>query len=351
MSLLLREAEIRSAEAEEPVQTVYIGGGTPSLIPPSLLYKLVKGLQQILPLEDVIEFTTEANPGTLTDRWLETALESGINRISFGMQSSCDQILSLLGRIHRCSDVWKSMYMARNAGFNNINLDLMFGIPSQTSENWTDTLNTAIQMNPEHISSYGLIPEEGTPLFEALQNKKYTLPEPDDEREMYETCKKKLTENGFLQYEISNFAKKGYECKHNIGYWRQIPYIGLGVSAASMIRLHINDKGMQYTRKKNPDSFEDYEYAIDHLELNRNEEMITNRESRFETMMLGLRMIDGVSKTEFLKKHGLTIEHCYGKKLTELRSNGLIIEQEGCWKLTSRGFDVQNSVLVELMDE
>lgn len=330
---------------------MYIGGGTPSLLPPPLLTKLVNGLRRILPLGGIHEFTTEANPGTVTDRWLDTALAAGINRISFGMQSSSDQILSLLGRIHRCDDVWQSIAMARKAGFQNINIDLMFGIPSQTPETWTDTLNTAIRMNPEHISAYGLIPEEGTPLFQSLQKNEYMLPDPDVERKMYETAKNMLKENGFLQYEISNFAKKGYECKHNIGYWKQIPYIGLGVSAASMVRLRKSDKGMQYTRKKNRDSLEAYEHSLDHPDSGTNGELVTYAESRFETMMLGLRMTDGISRMEFLQKHGLTIEQCYGAKLAELRGNGLMTEQDGRWKMTSRGFDIQNSVLVELMDD
>ena len=242
--LLLKEAESRHGEITEPVTTVYIGGGTPSRLKPSFFRTLTEGLRRICGLEDVIEFTSEANPGTVNREWLDAAAEAGVNRLSFGMQAYQASLLTLLGRIHRFHDVKESVSMAREAGFTNISLDLMFGIPTQTREQWAETLEAALSLQPRHISAYGLIPEEGTPLFRDLENGTLSLPDPEEERDMYDDAIRLLSENGFCQYEISNFAVPGYECMHNIGYWTQVPYIGLGLSAASMTGVYNGPDGM-----------------------------------------------------------------------------------------------------------
>ena len=348
--LLLKEAKSRREEMPEPVRTVYIGGGTPSLLSPVLIRELAEGLRNIYGFDKVDEFTVEANPGTVTQAWLETAVKAGVNRVSFGMQAFQEELLILMGRIHRFEDVRKSVYLARSSGINNVSIDLMFGIPGQTEEDWTETLEAALSLHPEHISAYGLIPEEGTPIFDDLEKGHIHLPDPDVERKMYSETVRILRMNGLLQYEISNFARQGYECRHNIGYWTQVPYIGLGVSAASMIGVHQGPEGMTCVRRNNPDSAESYKRMILEDSSTYTFERIGVNESRFETMMLGLRMNEGVSEEAFFRMHGIPVEACFGGRLHDLERKGLLVHEEGRWKMTERGFDIQNSVLVELMD-
>ena len=213
-----------------------------------------------------------------------------INRISFGMQSSQRHLLSTLGRIHQKEEVAASVQLARDSGISNISLDLIFGIPGQTVSEWIDTLEYALSLEPRHISAYGLIPEEGTPLYRDLQSGLLQLPAPETEREMYDKAIHLLYAHGFTRYEISNFALRGYECIHNLGYWTQIPYIGLGVSAASMTGLKYLSDGMTYHRKTNPDSLEDYFDMVDIGRADVPVEVVSTEEARFETIMLGLRL-------------------------------------------------------------
>ena len=348
--MLLQEAQIRKNKVSEDISTVYIGGGTPSLLSSGQLRKLITGLDSVFDLTRVCEFTIEANPGTVTNDWLDTAVSLGVNRISFGMQAFQASLLQQLGRIHTFNDVEKSVFHARESGIENISLDLIFGIPDQTLTDWNETTDAALSLAPSHLSAYGLIPEEGTPLYSDLINDRLELPDPETEREMYDAFIKKTGLSGFSQYEISNFAKDGKECLHNIGYWTQIPYLGLGVSAASMTDVRYNSYGMSYIRSVNPNTLAAYKKAIC-TGFRAEQEQVVPQESRFETMMLGLRMNRGVSDTEFLTKHHLTIQQCFGKKLSALEQNSLIIHETGFWKLTPRGFDIQNSVLVELMDD
>ena len=352
IDLLTQEAHLRKDEVSEAIDTVYIGGGTPSLLPPAILSKLIGNLQSVYDLSNAVEITVEANPGTVTNEWLKTAAASGINRISFGMQAFQNRLLKLLGRIHLFEDVVESVSMAREAGINNISLDLIFGIPTQTEEEWEKTISETLILKPEHISAYGLIPEEGTPIKRDLDNGILELPDPEEEREMYNTLIRLLSEYGYHQYEISNFSLPGYECRHNIGYWTLVPYIGLGVSAASLTDIKYSPEGMSYIRRLCPETLKDYEKMINGNTISLlTQEKISPAESRFETMMLGLRMTQGVSESFFLEKHRLPIEHCYGTKLYALEKQGLIKHEKGVWKLTPHGFDIQNSVLVELMDD
>lgn len=350
VNLLLKEAHIRKKEATEPVKTVYIGGGTPSLLPPFILSELICGMKDIFDLNSVYEFTIEANPGTVTKEWIDTALTLGINRLSLGMQAYQDRLLRLLGRIHCFEDVAESVSAARSSGFRNISIDLIFGIPSQTVAEWTQTVETVISLQPEHISAYGLIPEEGTPLYRDLENGLLSMPDPDYERRMYDLLIRKTAAAGYAQYEISNFSLSSYECSHNIGYWTQVPYIGLGISAASMTGVRSFIEGTEYERSVNPDTINDYEKMVN-AGIKPPSEKITASESRFETMMLGLRMNSGVSESFFQKMHHVSMESCYGNKLKEMELRGLMRHENGTWKMTSRGFDIQNSILVELMDD
>ena len=348
---LLQEARNRSQDVTEPIQTVYIGGGTPSLLSADSLKTLISGLRSALSFSSVSEFTVEANPGTLSPEWLQCAREQGVNRISLGMQACQESLLSLLGRIHDFQAVEESVYQIRKAGFQNLNLDLMFGIPTQEAKDWTQTLEKALQLHPEHISAYGLIPEAGTPLFQDLQNGKLQLPDPETERLMYDRTIQRLAEAGYRQYEISNFAREGFSCRHNIGYWKQIPYLGLGLSAASMLHPRRTDTGLVYTRSVNPADMKAYMQMIENSGIGYGEtEFISEAESCFETFMLGLRMNEGVSETDFLRLHGYPIPQNLREKMTLLAQQGLMIHEKGAWRLTRRGMDIQNAVLVELME-
>lgn len=352
MNLLLLEAEQRAEKVQEEIDTVYFGGGTPSLIPPEQLRCLARGIRSIFPTALTLEWTAEANPGTLTPSWLETARAEGINRVSLGIQAFQDRLLRVLGRIHTASEADTSFWMVRNAGFDNISLDLMFGLPGQINADWKETLSHALSLAPTHLSAYGLIPEEGTPMKADLDAGRLSLPDPDMERQMYDTLKNKTGEAGFVQYEISNFSLPGYECRHNMGYWRQVPYLGLGVSAASMTGLRLGADGLRYTRETNPRSLADYARLIQDGEIAlREKESVSPAEARFETMMLGLRMTEGVSEKRFHALHGVSLDACYGEKLRAFQARGLLEHANERWFLTARGMDIQNAILVDLMED
>lgn len=346
---LLQEAAAQSAQyGHQVVESAFIGGGTPSLLPPQLMKKLLVGLRDFFDFPADMEFTSEANPGTLTEAWLCAAIDGGVNRLSIGMQALQPALLRLLGRIHDFDQVVASVSMARNAGISNVNLDLMFGLPGQTTSMWRDTLDAAMDLRPEHLSCYGLIPEDGTPLKDDLDAKRLVLPDEDDERRMYDDSLRLLAERGYEQYEISNFALPGYACRHNMGYWRQRPYLGLGVSAASCMPDGIE---CAYNRLANPSDLHEYLVMIDKHEWNqRIATPVSREEARFETMMLGLRTTQGVSESGFLTMHGISLRECYGQQLNALVNRGLIAWQDGHYRLTRRGMDVQNAVLIELMD-
>lgn len=348
---LLAETAHEAALLNTPaIETVFIGGGTPSLLPTELLDRLLSGIRSLFPIAKGDEFTTEANPGTLTLPWLETALRHGVNRLSMGMQAYQPLLLKTLGRIHDFSQVQQSVDMARSAGIGNISLDLMFGLPGQTLAQWQETLEAALSLNPQHLSCYGLIPEDGTPLKNDLDAGKLVLPDEETERLMYDYTLSCLASHGFEQYEISNFALPGFACKHNLGYWRQIPYLGLGASASSM--LHSTQSEAAYIRQTNPPALEDYlQMVCNHAWHGREVIRVSPADARFETLMLGLRTTEGVSEDAFLHMHGKSLNECYGATLMSLEARGLLQHVDGFWRLTRRGMDVQNAILVELMDE
>lgn len=341
---VLAEADALATDA--PLQTAFIGGGTPSILPAPLLNRLLGGLRERFRFTPGMEFTTEANPGTLTEAWLETALSHGVNRLSMGMQAAQPELLQTLGRIHRFEDVEASVRLAQRMGMAHISVDLMFGLPGQTPAMWRESLDAALSLGVEHLSCYGLIPEDGTPLKRDLDAGRLFLPDEEDERRMYDDALRILDGCGFRQYEISNFAKPGCECRHNIGYWQQIPYIGLGASAASMLPA---ERG--YVRTANPPRITDYIAMVSTADWSRRETTpVSPADARFETLMLGLRMTEGVSEADFLRMHGVTLEGCCGSALRSLEARGLLLHRASRWALTRRGMDVQNAVLVELME-
>lgn len=344
---LLREAEA-TAPSATAMDTAFLGGGTPSLLPPEQLQRLLAGLRMHFSIAQDAEFTSEANPGTLTPQWLDVAVAGGINRLSMGMQALQPELLRTLGRIHDFTQVKESVRLARSAGIDNLSLDLMFGLPGQTPAMWQDTLNAALSLNPEHLSCYGLIPEEDTPLVSDLESGRLTLPEEDAEREMYEDTLRILASHGFQQYEISNFALPGRECRHNLGYWRQVPYLGLGAAAASCMPA-ADDHA--YVRLANPPALQDYIRMSETADWSLREcEPITCEDAQYETLMLGLRTTQGVSEAAYETMHHASLDARYGSILRRLAQQGLVTHEGGWWKLTRRGMDVQNTVLVELMD-
>ncbi len=344
---LLREADAMASYARNtPIETVFIGGGTPSILPAHLLKRLLQGLRERFTFPADIEFTSEANPGTLRADWLEAAVSGGINRLSMGMQAYQPELLRTLGRIHSHEDVVESVQLARQLGVNNLSVDLMFGLPGQTPEMWRETLDAALSLGVEHMSCYGLIPEDGTPLKRDIDAGRLTLPDEEDERRMYDDALSILERNGFAQYEISNFARSGRECRHNIGYWTRVPYIGLGASAASF--LQTASGGLRLT---NPASIRDYIAMADaHAWRRRERTSLMPEDARFESLMLGLRMTRGVSEAAFAAMHGMTLEAYCGEILRQQELRGLLVHRDGHWALTRRGMDVQNAILVEIME-
>lgn len=347
VNAILAEADTYNHTADV-ISTVFIGGGTPSIFPAKLFCKLLIGLHRRFHIRPGAEITAEANPGTITDEWLEAAVSNGVNRISMGMQAAQNDLLKRLGRIHTMEEVTSSVQRIRLHGIRNLNLDLMFGLPGQTRPLWKDSLEEALALAPEHISCYGLIPEDGTPLKADLDVGRLTLPSEEAERQMYDDALDTLSGHGYQQYEISNFALPGYECQHNIGYWKQIPYIGLGAAAASMLPADANSE----IRTTNPAGIQPYISMV--YEQNwslRTKEIVSSEDARFETLMLGLRMNDGISESDFLCRHGISLDAYRGTTLNRLAAVGLLKHVDGYWRLTRKGMDVQNAILVELMDD
>ena len=346
VDLLLLECDQQLASLHNPdITSIYIGGGTPSILPAELFQCLLQGIHARFHILPDCEWTCEANPGTLTPQWLDVARQNGVNRLSMGVQAKQSSLLNILGRIHEFSDVQQSVSMAKDHGIENISLDLMFGLPGQNLDMWVETLHAALELKPRHISCYGLIPEDGTPLKRDLDTGKLTLPNENDEREMYDTAIRMLHQSGFQQYEISNFALPGYACQHNIGYWRQVYYLGLGVAASSMLPC----TGYPYLRKTNPSTLEEYQSVLSG-NLLPEIQFISKEEAMFETLMLGLRMNDGVNEQAFHTMHGVSLEAYRGPALRQQIQKGLIEMSHGSYRLTRRGMDIQNSILVDLMD-
>ena len=329
-------AEIKEkSDPNAVIATLYIGGGTPSLLPPGLMARILGELRGRFEFLPGAECTCECNPGTVTADFLRVLKQGGINRLSFGVQARQERLLRLLGRIHSWEQAVESVSMARDAGFQNLNLDLMLGLPGQTLSDVEETLDAALRLSPTHLSCYGLIVEEGTKMQAMVESGKWLLPDEDTERAMYETCRATLARNGYAQYEISNFALPGYACRHNMDCWRRKEYIGVGSAACGFA------DGVRY---RNPPDLDDY------LAGKAPEKTVVSPEdARFESVMLGLRMTEGVSEEAFFRMHGVHLWDAYGEKLQRSIRLGLVIRENGFLRLTRRGMDVQNSVLVDLL--
>ncbi len=335
---LLREIEAVKTEKRE-VSSIFVGGGTPSALSPSLMGDIFEKIHESFSVAQDAEITIEANPGTLSKEKLFLYKNAGINRLSLGLQSPEAAELKSLGRIHTYEEFLESFSLAREAGFQNINVDLMCALPDQTYEGWIRNLRTVAALHPEHISAYSLIIEEGTP----FAKRKLNLPDEDTEYRMYEDTAGILEEYGYEQYEISNYAKKGLVCRHNIGYWTRKEYLGLGLGAASLW-------GNQ--RFSNTSDFSAYLKESGSPEkIRENRETLSLEDEMSEFMFLGLRMTEGVSKAEFLESFGTPIESVYGKVLDKYKNMGLLEEKEGRIFLTRAGIHVSNGVMAEFLLE
>ena len=340
METLQKEIEEKAIEYKEwIVDTVFIGGGTPTSVPHETIVNTMETIKKEFALTKDCEITMECNPGTVTMEAMNAYAAAGINRISIGLQSADDGLLKTLGRIHTYEQFLDSYNYARNAGIQNINVDIMSGLPSQTIEQYTDTLKKVADLGVEHISAYSLIVEEGTPFYKLYEEEKLELPDEDTDREMYYQTGTMLKQYGFLRYEISNYAKNGFECKHNKRYWKRDNYLGIGLGAASFI---------ENTRYKNTEWLD--EYLIENKYLEKNEiQNLSKEECMEEFMFLGLRMTKGISKTEFKETFGVLVEDVYGKVIEKLTSQGLIQTKDDFISLTDYGLDVSNSVWVEFL--
>ncbi|NGT02388.1 radical SAM family heme chaperone HemW [Clostridium perfringens] len=322
------------------INTIFIGGGTPSVLEADELERLLKEVAKLNMAKD-IEYSMECNPGNLTEEKLEVMKKYGVNRISMGLQAKQDNLLKGLGRIHNYKTFKENFLLAKKVGFNNINVDLMFGLPNQRLNEWEETLREIISLEPAHISAYSLIIEEGTAFYNLYENDKLKLPTEEEERKMYHLAKKILEENGFNQYEISNYAKEGKECRHNLAYWNMDNWIGVGSAAAS----YINGK-----RIKNISSVEEYINSINE-KGEAVEEIINNskNDNMEEFMFMGLRKINGIDENEFKNRFSMNINDVYGEILNKYIDEGLLIRESGRIFLSEKGIEISNVIMADFL--
>ena len=342
LSLLDREMQLyKEIVSAREADTLFIGGGTPSFLETDLTDKLLCSVKKWIPSENLKEFTIECNPNSVTEEKLNLYKEAGVTRISLGMQSACDEELKKLGRLHSVKEFEKTYELVRKHGFERVNIDVMAAIPGQTIESYKHTLEYVVGLSPEHISSYSLIIEEGTPFYE-----KYRENPPVDEdtdRQMYDLTKEILGRHGYHRYEISNYAKEGQECIHNLKYWQGGDYLGLGLGAASC---------MEHERWSNVRGLTDYEDRIcrGQKPVEQTEEL-GEEEQKAEFMFLGLRCMEGVSAERFEKKFHQSVEERYGKVLHKYENMGLMRLANGNWQLTEQGIDVSNHIFADFLPE
>lgn len=334
---LLKEMDAVQIQAERPVTSIFVGGGTPSVLSPTLMGRIFEKLNRKFTIAPDAEITMEANPGTLSAKKLCAYKEMGINRLSLGLQSPDDRELKILGRIHNYQQFLESFSLAREAGFSNINVDLMCAIPGQTYQRWMENLTTVARLAPEHISAYSLIVEEGTP----FARRPLDLPDEDTEYRMYEDTMPFLARYGYEQYEISNYAKTGKACRHNIGYWTRTDYLGLGLGAASL---------MGNRRFSNTRSMAEYLQNSCLPEKCRQDcETLTKEDAMAEFMFLGLRMTKGISKKDFRETFACSVESIYGSVLEKYKNMSLLMEKDGRIFLSREGIHVSNQIMADFL--
>lgn len=333
---LLREIEARGTK-DYSVDTVYFGGGTPSLLSAEQIGRILGEIKESFNVSPDAEITLECNPMTVSDgdKYFKELRALGVNRLSLGVQSAVDGELKLIGRRHSFEDAKATFLAARGAGFENISVDLMLGIPSQTLDSLRASANQVIKLAADHISIYSLQLEEGTPLYRMRE--RYSLADDDTAADMYELVVKMMKDAGYRHYEISNFARGGRESKHNCKYWRLDEYLGLGLAAHS----DFGGKRLENTR--------DMERYLGGEWLEAASD-ISNSEREFEFLMLGFRTADGISKSEFLARFGVGFDEKYGEKMEKFKKMGYFCEKGDALALTESGFEVSNAILTEILD-
>lgn len=380
---LVREMEMWARRPEwrgAAVPTIFVGGGTPTLLSADLLATVIRRAASLFPLLPGAEMTLEANPGTVDveGEKLAAAREAGANRVSFGVQAFQPHLLQMLGRIHTPDDVYAAVEHARRAGFSNLNLDLMYGLPGQTPEEYEETVKKAVALQAEHISAYSLIIEEGTQFFGEHQAGRLRLPPEEAEEEMWRRGRAQLQAAGFEHYEVSNFARPGFRSRHNQIYWRNAEYVGLGCGAHSSLRLSAPLAGMEAPRPRRSASRVQggahvqtasgqtgdayrfwnvkmpaaYREAVEAgaLPVEAGEVIDTPTEMA-ETMLLGLRLLEGVEDRRFSGRFGVAPHAVYGDQLSRLQEQGLLAHRDGSWRLTERGLRLANQVWLAFLPE
>ncbi len=350
---LMREMEITAEKyGGAVIDTVYFGGGTPSIVPAPLMRKVMNKLHETFSLSPGIEFTSEANPGAVDDAWLEVMAGGGVNRLSIGVQARQDRLLKLLGRIHSFVQVEDTLALVRRHGIQNLSADLMFGLPTQTLEEYDDSIRAVAQLGVQHISAYALKVESDTRLDEMIKTGELKLPDEDLAADMMDRETELLSLLGYERYEISNFARPGYRSQHNMKYWQQAYYLGMGLNAASMLPAA---GGEAYVRQTNTGDFSEYCNRLQAGQIPVRETIAISRdEAMFETIMLGLRTSDGVSLKEFEKMHGVMLFAVYGDAIRFLQQRGWVqpmTPEEPRLVLNDRGLAMQNTALMPFMEE
>lgn len=331
IEMLLKEIEqYERILKERQTNTIFFGGGTPSILEGDAIVRIMEKLKELGNISETAEISIEANPGTVTEEKLRLWKQAGINRISFGLQSADNSELKQLGRIHTWEEFEANYHLARTCGFKNINVDLMSALPGQTVDTWRETMEKVTALEPEHVSAYSLIIEEGTPFYEVYDKHPELLPTEEEERAMYYETKTFLASKGYERYEISNYAKKGYECRHNLSYWERVDYLGLGLGAASLLGN---------VRKSNQTELVEYLKG----NFSGEEEVLDETAAMEEYFFLGLRKMQGVNWVPYQKQYGKTVEKLTAEKLIELDGNHI--------RLTELGIDVSNYVLAEFLIE
>ena len=363
VNVLCREIAQRAEEFQDrKVDTIFFGGGTPSILSPEQMEQIVSTIRRHFQILSDAEISIEMNPGTVNKEKLVTYKKLGINRLSIGLQSANNEELKILGRIHTWEEFTQTWKIVREAGFFNVNIDLMSALPGQTLESYEETLRKVLGLKPEHISAYSLIIEEGTQFYKWFEEecegqdeqvgqenatdvnevlgirKSKAIPDEITDRKMYELTKALLEEHGYYRYEISNYALKGYECKHNIGYWKRKEYLGLGLGAASLI---------SDVRSTNITDLQTYL----EVENQKEETKLSATDQMEEFMFLGLRMMEGISPTEFEEQFGQSLQEVYGTQIAKLEKQGLLefCRETQRYALTLQGIDVSNQVFVEFI--
>lgn len=332
--------EIEEKAINYKIKSIFIGGGTPSYLETKEIAKLLKAISK-LDLEEGLEFTMECNPGALAEEKLKTMIDGGVNRISMGLQAVQNSLLKDIGRIHTFKEFTENFNLARKVGFKNINVDLMFGLPNQSFDEWKESLEIIASLNPEHISAYSLIVEEGTAFYKLWEKNKLILPLEEDERRMYSETKEILKAKGYHQYEISNYSKEGYECYHNKVYWKSMNYLGLGSASTSFI------DGKRIKNIENVKAYIDGIMDDKSIVLEENEN--SKEDNIEEFVFMGLRMIEGISKEEFKGRFKLDIYEIYNKEIKKNIENGLLLDVDDRLKLTEKGIEFSNLVMSDFI--